>query len=61
MSLADILKNVYTFLEILQASRTNAVSTYDENSVRNAFQWATYCEQGMNRCTRVAKMLSSQM
>lgn len=45
MSLGDILKNVYSFLEVLQSANTPAACEWNEESFNNARQWAAYCEQ----------------
>ena len=45
MSLSTILKNVFTFGNILAQSATEAVKHWDNRSLENAFNWANYCEK----------------
>ncbi|XP_050417718.2 uncharacterized protein LOC126831122 [Patella vulgata] len=45
MSLETVLKNVYTFAQIVSQASSNSVSQWDEKSFKNAFNWAAYCEQ----------------
>jgi len=45
MSLPGILKNVYTFVDILQASHSQAVAGWDNEALDRALQWAKYCQQ----------------
>ncbi|CAH1777892.1 unnamed protein product [Owenia fusiformis] len=45
MSLQSILKNIYSFIEVLQSCRSDAVKGWDEQALSNAFKWAKYCEQ----------------
>ncbi|XP_013405869.1 uncharacterized protein LOC106170533 [Lingula anatina] len=45
MSLKTILKNIYSFLEVLRSARSPDVETWDQQALENALQWATYCEQ----------------
>ena len=45
MSLSTILKNVFTFGNILAQSSTEAVKHWDNRSLENAFNWANYCEK----------------
>ncbi|KAK6172870.1 hypothetical protein SNE40_016442 [Patella caerulea] len=45
MSLETVLKNVYTFAQIVSQASSNSVSQWDEKSFKNAFKWAAYCEQ----------------
>ncbi|ESP02200.1 hypothetical protein LOTGIDRAFT_230586 [Lottia gigantea] len=45
MSFSTVLKNVYTFAQILSQSCTETVKHWDMKSINNAFNWASYCEQ----------------
>ena len=47
MSLPTVIKNVYTFANILSQAGTEAVKHWDIKSLKNAFNWATYCEKVM--------------
>ena len=43
----NVLRNLYCFLEILQTSRSEEVSTWDKQSLHNALKWAAFAEQAM--------------
>lgn len=45
MSVASILKNIYSFIEIVESAKSSRVQTWDETAMQNAIQWARYCEQ----------------
>lgn len=45
MALGAVLKNICSFVEILNSSRSPSVANWDRQSLCNAFQWAAYCEQ----------------
>ncbi|XP_014674032.1 PREDICTED: uncharacterized protein LOC106814250 isoform X2 [Priapulus caudatus] len=49
MSLKDVLKNIFSFVDILQRSRTDAVVSWDSQAIDDAFCWAKYCEQIYNK------------
>jgi len=44
----SVLRNLYCFLEILQTSRSEEVSSWDEQSLDNALKWAAFAEQVNN-------------
>jgi len=44
----NFVRNLYCFLEILQASRSEEVSSWDRQSLGNALQWASFAEQVNN-------------
>jgi len=41
----SLLRNFYCFLEILQTSRLEEVSSWDRQSLDNAMKWAAFAEQ----------------
>lgn len=41
----NLLRNLYCFLEILQTSRSDEVSSWDRQSLDNALKWAAFAEQ----------------
>ena len=43
--LENVLRNLYCFLEILQTSRSEEVSSWDKQSLDNALKWAAFAEQ----------------
>jgi len=43
--LENVLRNLYCFLEILQTSRSEDVSSWDKQSLDNALKWAAFAEQ----------------
>jgi len=43
--LENVLRNLYCFLEILQNSRSEEVSSWDKQSLDNALKWADFAEQ----------------
>ncbi|KAI0219626.1 hypothetical protein LSAT2_028831 [Lamellibrachia satsuma] len=45
MSLSLILKNIYSFLNVLEQAHCKRVAAWDVQSLGNAFRWATYCEK----------------
>lgn len=45
MAVQTVLKNVCSFVEILAASRSPQVALWDATSLRNALEWAAYCQQ----------------
>lgn len=45
MTTSAILKNLYTFVNILAESTDDRVQIWDKNSLHNAMKWAGYCEQ----------------
>ena len=45
MSLSLILKNIYSFLHVLEQAHGRPVAAWDAQSLDHAFRWATYCEQ----------------
>jgi len=44
----NVLRNLYCFLEIMQTSRSEEVSSWDEQSLDNALKWAAFAEQVNN-------------
>ena len=55
MALETILKNICSFLEVLQNARSETVVKWDQQSVENAFKWAAYCEQV--RCIYLSQII----
>ena len=45
MALSNILKNVYSFLDVLQQAHTDQVAAWDLDALKNALQWAQYAQQ----------------
>ena len=45
MSLSLVLKNIYSFLKVLEQAYCKHVTQWDAQSLANACRWATYCEQ----------------
>ncbi len=45
MSVASVLRNVYSFLDVLQAASTDGVKEWNKQALHNALQWATYSQQ----------------
>jgi len=43
--LESVLRNLYCFLDILQTSRSEEVSSWDKQSLDNALKWAAFAEQ----------------
>ncbi|XP_053399397.1 uncharacterized protein LOC123557155 [Mercenaria mercenaria] len=41
--MTDVVKNIYTFANILSAANTDCVQQWDRHSVFNALKWANYC------------------
>ena len=45
MSAETVLRNVYSYLEVLEAAYSDAVSRWDVTALQHAFKWAAYCTQ----------------
>ena len=45
MSVETILRNVYSYLEVLEAAHSDVVRHWSEDSLENSLKWAHYCEQ----------------
>ena len=45
MSLETVLKNIYSYVELLQTVCTDKVVTWDRSNLKDALKWAKYCEQ----------------
>ena len=45
MSVETILRNVYSYLEVLEATHSDVVRHWSEDSLENSLKWAHYCEQ----------------
>ena len=44
-ALKQVLKNIYTYFDILQTASEIDVAGWTKDDVENAFQWAKYCEE----------------
>ncbi|KAL3878628.1 hypothetical protein ACJMK2_030962 [Sinanodonta woodiana] len=44
-SMSTVMKNLYTFANILVQASTGAVSQWDMRSITNAYSWAAYCQK----------------
>ncbi|KAL5011626.1 hypothetical protein ScPMuIL_010177 [Solemya velum] len=40
-----LLKNIYTFANVLVQAHTQAAGSWDERSLQNVLNWASYCQQ----------------
>ena len=47
MSSAEILKNIYSFVEVLQAASGVEAASWNDEDFVNAVNWAKYCEEVM--------------
>lgn len=45
MSLSTVLKNVYTFAQILGQANGSEAGLWDVQSLNNALKWAAYCQK----------------
>ncbi|KAK3100775.1 hypothetical protein FSP39_025150 [Pinctada imbricata] len=43
--LSGLMKNVFTFANILNQAGTEAAKKWNQQSISNAFNWAAYCEK----------------
>ncbi|KAK3606351.1 hypothetical protein CHS0354_041987 [Potamilus streckersoni] len=44
-SMSAVMKNLYTFANLLVQASTGAVSQWDVRSITNAYNWAAYCQK----------------
>ena len=47
MTSAEILKNIYSFVEVLQAASGVEAASWNDEDFANAVNWAKYCEEVM--------------